>query len=63
MAQNNPSNLLYKIRTKKIYYLLELFFKKFLNVTVPPKMGQKSVFSGQSTTLEVTKKNFGAQIL
>ena len=63
MAQNDPSNLLYKIRTEKNLLPLGIIFKKFLNVAVPPKMGQKSVFSGQSTTLEVTKKIFGAQIL
>ena len=40
MAQNDPSNLLYKIRTEKIFYLSPSWSIGTLNVTVPPKIAQ-----------------------
>ena len=58
MAQNDPSYLLYKIRTEKIFLPLGIIFQKNFECDEPPKTGQKWVFSGQSTPLEVKKKFF-----
>ena len=58
MAQNDPSNLLYKIRTEKNLLPLGIIFKKIFECDGTPKMDQKWVFWGQSTPLEVKKKFF-----
>ena len=58
MAQNYLSNLLYKIRAENNFLPLGIIFKKNFECDGTPKMGQKWVFSGQSTPLEVKKKIF-----
>ena len=58
MAQNDPSNLLYKIGTENFFCLSPSWSIWTLNVTVPPKMAQnwpKIGILGQSTPLEVEK--------